>query len=148
MPVAHDRAGERPKLVRSRSAGEMRQAVAEAVRVLRGKEDVRSVAILTKWGQTAEGIYNTLNEQGMEGVGLLTSGGLVATDVTVSPIILTKGLEFDAVIVANANKDNFTESELDRMLLYLSCTRARHHLEIHWHGTRSRIVPDVGRLRN
>ena len=85
MPVAFDRAGERPKLVRSRSAGEMRQAIAEAVRVLRGKEDVRSVAILTKWGQTAEGIYRTLNEQGMEDVGLLTSGGLVATDINGEP---------------------------------------------------------------
>ena len=148
MPVAYDRVGERPKLVRSQSAGEMHQAVAEAVQALREKDDVRSVAVMTKWGQTAEGINNTLNKLGVESVGLLTSSGLVDTDITVSPIILTKGLEFDAVIVANANKDNFTESELDRMLLYLSCTRARHHLEIHWHGTRSRIVPDVARLRN
>ncbi len=146
-PVAHHRTGERPKLVRSQIAGEMRQAIAKAVRTLRTKDDVRSVAVLTKWRQTAEGIYNTLNERGAESVGLLTSGGLVDTDVTVSPIILTKGLEFDAVIVANASKGDFTESELDRMLLYLSCTRARHHLEIHWHGTRSRIVPDVARLR-
>ena len=148
MPVAYDRAGERPKLVRSQSVGEMHQAVAEAIQALCEKDDVRSVAILTKWGQTAEGIYNTLNEQGVDSVGLLTSRGLIDRDVTVSPIVLTKGLEFDAVIVANANKDNFTESELDRMLLYLSYTRARHHLEIHWYGTRSHIVQDVARLRN
>ena len=64
----------------------------------------------------------------------------------VSPIILTKGLEFDAVIVANARKDNFNETDFDRMLLYLACTRARHQLEIHWYGTRSSIVPDVARL--
>ena len=60
-------------------------------------------------------------------------------------ILLTKGLEFDAVIVANARKDNFNESEFDRLLFYLACTRARHQLEIHWHGTRSAIVPDVAR---
>jgi hypothetical protein len=37
----------------------------------------------------------------VKSVGVLTEGGLIETDVTVGPIILTKGLEFDAVIVAN-----------------------------------------------
>ena len=77
---------------------------------------------------------------------MLTQGSVIATDLTVSPIILTKGLEFDAVIVANAAKGNFNESDFDRMLLYLACTRARHHLQIHWYGSRSPIVPDVARL--
>ena len=72
--------------------------------------------------------------------------GLVEADVTVGSIILTKGLEFDAVIVANARKDNFNDTDFDRKLLYLACTRARHHLEIHWYGARSSIVPDVARL--
>ena len=131
MPVAYDRAGERPKLVRSQSAGGMRQSIANAVRRLQPLDDVRAVAVLTKWQHTAKAVFDELEQEGISSVGLLTSDGLIDTDVTVSPIILTKGLEFDAVIVANANKDNFTESELDRMLLYLSCTRARHHLEIH-----------------
>ena len=33
--------------------------------------------------------------------------GSIDSDITVSPIILTKGLEFDAVIVANAQEGNF-----------------------------------------
>ena len=71
---------------------------------------------------------------------------MLDTDITVSPIILTKGLEFDAVIVANASKRNFNDTDFDRMLLYLACTRARHYLEIHWFETRSPIVPSVERL--
>ena len=109
-------------------------------------DNVRSMAILTKWRQTARDINEALRAEGIASVGMLIEGGLIDTDVTVSPIILTKGLEFDAVIVANARKDNFNESEFDRMLLYLACTRARHHLEIHWYGARSPIVPDVTRL--
>ena len=60
---------------------------------------------------------------------------LVECKKYVSPIILTKGLEFDAVIVANARKDNFNETDFDRKLLYLACTRARHQLEdtLVWH---------------
>lgn len=146
MPVAYDRRGERPRLVRSVSAAEMRRAIADSVQRLRRLQDVRSVAILTKWRQTARDIHEELRAEGVESVGMLTEGGLIDTDVTVSPIILTKGLEFDAIIVANARKGNFSESEFDRMLLYLACTRARHHLEIHWYGARSPIVPDVARL--
>ncbi len=146
MPVAYDRRGERPRLVRSGNAAAMRQSIADSVQRLRGLDDVRSVAILTKWRQTARDIHEDLRAKGVESVGMLTEGGLIDTDVTVSPIILTKGLEFDAVIVANARRDNFNESDFDRMLLYLACTRARHHLEIQWYGARSPIVPDVARL--
>ena len=146
MPVPYNRSGERPQLVRSKTAAEMRKAIANSVRKLTSLDDVRSVAVLTKWRQTAQDISNTLRDEGIESVGMLTPGGLIETDVTVSSIILTKGLEFDVVIVANARKDNFNESDFDRLLLYLACTRARHHLEVHWYGTRSPIVPDVARL--
>ena len=146
MPIPYDRSGARPQLVPSKSSAEMRKAIANSVRRLTSLDDVRSVAVLTKWRQTAQDISDTLRDEGIESVGELTESGLIETDVTVSPVILTKGLEFDAVIVANARKDNFNESDFDRLLLYLACTRARHHLEIHWYGTRSPIVPDVARL--
>lgn len=145
-PIAYSRSGERPRLIRSSSAAEMRMSIADSVQALRLLDHVRSIAILTKWRQTARGIIEVFRGQGIESMGILTEGGLIDTDVTVSPIVLTKGLEFDAVIVANAHKDNFNESKFDRMLLYLACTRARHHLEIHWYGARSPIVPDVRRL--
>lgn len=146
MPIAYHRRGERPRLVRSGSAAEMRRSIADAVQRLRRLDNVRSIAILTKWRQTARDISEALRVQGIEGVGMLTEGGLIDTDVTVSPIILTQGLEFDTVIVANAHRGNLNESEFDRMLLYLACTRAKHYLEIHWYGARSPIVPDVARL--
>lgn len=146
MPLPYDRSGPAPRLVRSRSVTGMQSAIAESVRRLIGLTDVHRVAVLTKWQETADKIGKALRDEGIESVGLLTQDGLVEAEVTVSPIPLTKGLEFDAVIVANAGKDNFYESEFDRMLLYLACTRARHQLEIHWHGSRSAIVPDVARL--
>ena len=124
----------------------MRQSIADSIRKQTSLTSGRSVAVLTKWQRTAEDIAEALRGGGIESIGVLTLGGVIDTDVTVSPIILTKGLEFDTVIVANVRKDNFNESEFDRMLLYLACTRARHRLEIHWYGTRSPIVPEVARL--
>ena len=146
MPVPYDRSGPPPKLVRSRSVTGMQRAIAESVRRMIGLTDIHRVAVLTKWQDTADKIGNALRDEGVKSVGLLTQDGLIEAEVTVSPILLTKGLEFDAVIVTNARKDNFYESEFDRLLFYLACTRARHQLEIHWHGPRSAIVPDVARL--
>ena len=146
MPLPFRRSGERPRLVASKSAPEMRTSIAASVRRLSRPDKRLTIAILTKWQRTADDIVKALMDEGIKNLGLLKPHGLITTDVTVSPIILTKGLEFDAVIVANARKDNFNESDFDRMLLYLACTRARHHLEIHWYGTRSPIVPDVARL--
>ncbi len=146
MPLPYDRSGPPPKLVRSRSVGGMHRAIVESVQRLVDQTDIHRVAVLTKWQETANKINEALRDGGIKSVGLLTQDGLVETEVTVSPILLTKGLEFDAVIVANARKDNFYESEFDRLLFYLACTRARHQLEVHWHGPRSAIVPDVDRL--
>ena len=145
-PQPYGRNGERPKLVRSRSAAEMHTAIADSIDRLRELDDVRSIGVLTKWEATAKDIMKAFRSERIEDVSRLEEGGLIETDIVVSPIILTKGLEFDAVIVANAGKNNFNETEFDRMLLYLACTRARHHLEIHWYGTRSPIVPSVERL--
>ena len=115
MPVPHDRSGPPPKLVRSRSVVGMHRAIAESVRRLLGLTDIHRVAVLTKWQETADKIGNALRDEGIKSVRLLTQDGLVEAEVTVSPILLTKGLEFDAVIVANARKDNFYESEFDRL---------------------------------
>ncbi|MCY4088356.1 MAG: UvrD-helicase domain-containing protein [Actinomycetia bacterium] len=145
-PVPYDRSGERPRLVRSKSTEEMKESIADTIRRLTNMGDGSSVAVLTKRRRTADDIGESLRQGGIENIGILTRGGMIETDVTVSPIVLTKGLEFDAVIIANVHKGNFNESDFDRTLLYLACTRARHHLEIHWYGTRSSIAPDVIRL--
>ena len=146
IPRPYDRNGDRPRLVRSGSAAGMHSAITESVKRLSSLADVRSVAVLTKWRQTARDISRALGDQGVAEVAILSEGGVIETDLTVSSIILTKGLEFDAVIVANVRKDNFNDTEFDRLLLYLACTRARHHLELHWYGALSPIVPSVARL--
>lgn len=146
MPTPHRRNGDRPRLVRSKGASDMRLAIATEVQDLLQKGDVRSVAILTKWRRTSDDIGEVFAALKIPDVSVFRAGNLIETDIIISPIVLTKGLEFDAVIVANAGKNNFNETDFDRMLLYLACTRAKHHLQIHWYGSRSPIVPGVERI--
>ena len=44
------------------------------------------------------------------------------------PSYLSKGLEFDSVIISDSNK--YSENILDIKLLYVACTRAMHTLDI------------------
>ena len=50
--------------------------------------------------------------------------------ISIVPSYLAKGLEFDCVIISNANKEKYTESTLDIKLLYVTITRAMSKLDI------------------
>ncbi len=49
-------------------------------------------------------------------------------NINILPSYLSKGLEFDAVVIANRN--NFKDNVIDLKLLYVSMTRALHKLII------------------
>lgn len=51
--------------------------------------------------------------------------------INIVPSYLSKGLEFDAVIITNADVHNYTDSEVDTKLLYVCITRAMNTLEIY-----------------
>ena len=50
--------------------------------------------------------------------------------ISIVPSYLAKGLEFDCVIISNANKQKYTKSSLDIKLLYVTITRAMSKLDI------------------
>ena len=51
--------------------------------------------------------------------------------ISIVPSYLSKGLEFDAVIITNADAHNYTKSEVDTKLLYVCITRAMNTLDIY-----------------
>jgi len=57
----------------------------------------------------------------------------------VIPTYISKGLEFDVVLVYNVSKDNY-KSEFDKNLLYVACTRALHQLAIYYTGEKSEFI--------
>ncbi len=63
--------------------------------------------------------------------------------IVIMPSYLAKGLEFDAVIIANANSEEYRENELDIKLLYVAMTRPLHKLHIYYHGKISPLLADV-----
>lgn len=61
--------------------------------------------------------------------------------VVLIPSYLVKGLEFDAVIIANAGRDIYTKDEIDVKLLYVAMTRPLHRLYIYYLGEKSELLP-------
>ena len=57
--------------------------------------------------------------------------------VMVLPIALTKGLEFDTVLLWNPDTESYQKNEGDAKLLYVAITRALHELHILCHGALS-----------
>ena len=55
--------------------------------------------------------------------------------ISVLPVTLAKGLEFDAVIIANASAAEYGPGAFDARLLYVALSRAMHSLYILYQGT-------------
>lgn len=118
------RSGEPVRLLPA--AGERRlDAIRHALdKVLAGS--YRTAAILTRTMREAEELHEELTKAGAD-IHLI-NGELkeYAGGVSVLPVYLSKGLEFDAVIVTDVDPLHYGPE--DAKLLYVGCTRALHEL--------------------
>lgn len=62
--------------------------------------------------------------------------------IVVIPSYLAKGLEFDAVLVINADAINYRH-EQERHILYTICTRTLHHLSLFYYGNPSPFLSEI-----
>ncbi|MCE5170476.1 ATP-binding domain-containing protein [Paenibacillus profundus] len=95
-----------------------------------GSSGYNTIALLTRTAEEARALHARLslhcsdrdihlidgNEQQYEG------------GISVLPIYLSKGLEFDAVLLMDADAAHYPSDPLDAKLLYVGCTRALHEL--------------------
>lgn len=93
----------------------------------------KSIGILTKGESDSLTLYEGLHQAAPH----LTNLHLITTSVlsyhggiTIAPIPLAKGLEFDGVIIWNASDKNFTAAFYDAKLLYVALSRAMYYLHI------------------
>ena len=105
------------------------------------REGCQSIAVLAK----TEGTCAALRKLMKRKLPLITgheeqyNGGILMV-----PSYLTKGLEFDAVIIADASARMFNETEpLDIKLLYIAMTRALHRLAIYSDGAKTGLLSHI-----
>lgn len=78
----------------------------------------------------AESVYRKLQNKGESVQRITKSYEEMNARILIMPLILTKGLEFDAVLVCGRIKDGQGENDLPQMAgeMYLAGTRALHEL--------------------
>ncbi|TDQ42010.1 RNA polymerase recycling motor HelD [Aureibacillus halotolerans] len=122
---AVDRPGEMPEIQRFSSREEWRDKIASTLQAW-SDSNVRRVAIITKHEKQALEVYQALNTHiDVELVSRHSSA--MNKNVIVIPSYMSKGLEFEGVIVADAGKDYY-KGDADQHLLYTMCTRPLHRL--------------------
>lgn len=131
--VPYRRHGPPPSFSPARTYDEMVAAITADIRELEG-QGVKTIGVLCKSTVDAKKLHRALRNSGIKNVGMLDHEEALSESVVVAPIYLTRGLEYDAVILAGASKEHYPNTSLHSKLLYLAVSRAAHHLRIHWFG--------------
>jgi DNA helicase-2/ATP-dependent DNA helicase PcrA len=92
-------------------------------------KELHSLAVICKTEIEAQDIQSTLENAQIKARYLSSESTKFSEGVIVTNAQLSKGLEFDMVIVPFASNINY-RTEIDRSMLYISCTRAMQKLAL------------------
>lgn len=131
------RHGEKPNIIKCENLQDELKEI-ENIIIEFNKSSYSTLGIMCKTPTHANEIYNKLSQK--YDVNLLCSDSLEFKDgITISTIHMSKGLEFDEVIIPTVDS-NLYKTEYDKNLLYIACTRAMHKLTLTYYGNVTEIL--------
>jgi len=102
------------------------------------KQGYQSIGLVCKTEKNALALFRLL--KGHVSVQLVKNGGHTnLLGIFVIPVYLSKGLEFDAVLICDADSKNYSNED-DKKFLYVACTRALHRLNLYCVGQASPLI--------
>lgn len=113
-----DRDGDEPRSVRAADHVRVAAGIAESL-----PEGTGTVCVILRTAKEAAAFGKAMREYLPECTAVTRPDQKITSRVTVMPVTLTKGLEFDTVILPH-----FDEAEKDRRVAYMMTTRALHRL--------------------
>ena len=134
-----ERHGDAPGLMQcSSSSNEIKRIQMEIEQFL--KQENASLGIITKTNQAAKVLYDQLAATCPCPIHLITPESTnFINGVSITSIQMSKGLEFDEVIIPEADRKTYTTA-YDRNLLYIACTRAMHRLTLMFVGEMTELI--------
>lgn len=128
-----------PVKVRRVDAGALNDAVADEVKTLMARNH-SSIAVVGRTQAECIALRGALKAAGFDPALINMEQERYRGGLSVVPVYLTKGLEFDAVVVADAGEANYRRTPRDARLLYVACTRALHELVVCYAGSPSPLI--------
>lgn len=93
------------------------------------KKGYTSIAVVCKDDNEVNNIYKMLQKKGLEAVSITNLDTEYKSGICIITSYLSKGLEFDGVIIADASSKRYDSSKnIDMKLLYVAMTRPLHEL--------------------
>jgi len=125
---AMERHGGEPAVIQRKNRAAELELIQERIAAFK-KSEHHSLGVVCKTQKQAAHIYSELTDSFSETVLLTDESAAFSGGVIVCSVHMSKGLEFDEVVVPGADKESYNSSN-DRSLLYIACTRAMHKLSI------------------
>ncbi|MFC4411627.1 RNA polymerase recycling motor HelD [Chungangia koreensis] len=137
--IPFERDGEPPLLKRVGDYEELHSQIASKVSDLQSR-GFNTIAIICKSAEESRRAYESLN---IDDLKLIKSGSSeYEQGIVVIPSYLSKGIEFDAVIIYDASANVYGDESL-RRIFYTACTRAMHELHLFSVGVPTPLLRDA-----
>ncbi|GCF72959.1 DNA helicase UvrD [Bacillus cereus] len=130
------RSGEDVKVIR---AEDQFTEVLKTVQHLQN-EDVKTIAVIGRTDDECRDIYEKLTNAGLTVNFIEADQSKYEGGISVVPVYLAKGLEFDAVLLIDVDEEHYKNTKHDAKLLYVGCTRSLHDLWIFYSGEVSPLI--------
>ncbi|MED0940600.1 3'-5' exonuclease [Bacillus mobilis] len=103
-------------------------------------EDVKTIAVIGRTDDECRDIYEKLTNAGLAVNFIEADQSKYEGGISVVPVYLAKGLEFDAVLLIDVDEEHYKNTKHDAKLLYVGCTRSLHDLWIFHSGEASPLI--------
>ncbi|MDB5052048.1 MAG: helD [Bacilli bacterium] len=138
--IPFDRIGSIPQVVFADSMSALHAKLVFDIKEFH-RNAVTSIAVICKTVEESNQAYAYLRNE-LE-VNIVTKESRTyESGVLIIPAYLSKGVEFDAVLIYNGSQEQYGR-EQERKLFYTACTRAMHHLHIYYAGVLTPFVADL-----
>lgn len=135
-----ERHGDAPDLIYCRNENEEIAQIMNKIKAFQDGSNA-TLGIILKTNGMAKALYDLLSLN-YEVHLISPESTTFVNGISIAAVQMSKGLEFDEVIIPAANKQTYS-SEYDRSLLYIACTRAMHRLSLTYTGQLTQLIDRV-----
>lgn len=117
-------------------------AIIEVVNQLR-TEEVDTVAVIGRTERECIELHVAIEKAGLLATLIHSKQREYRGGISILPAYLSKGLEFDAVLIVDVDNTHYLQTSQDAKLLYVACTRALHKLVLIYTGEASPLIEKI-----
>lgn len=140
-----NRPGERPRLIKISDEKKYNAVIIDDIEKLLS-EGFKSIAVICKTETECLNAFRGLSHElskrksGLSITPINKDSEVFRTGIVLVPSYLSKGLEFDCVIVYDAGSQSYGHEE-ERKLFYTVCTRSLHRLHLFYRDSLTPLIP-------